>query len=320
MPGKSIEQLKKEMAKEQVQKPSSPSSNSSEDSWSNMINKVKSDVMSSASTASVASKPKTSATVEKKAAPQITKWQEEYQPIFENLAKDNYSWEKVSHIARAVNGRYDKLEPILKRDNNFLKFVETSKAAGEAAKTYYNNQTDENFKKFQSILDESSKYRTLVANKYTENKKDTYEYVFDSENSSFKTVNQFNKDNDSPEPIYGKAITDLNLFAKDVFDDSGELMAEIESINKKVYYTNHQNEKKKLENKSLRLINPVHDSWNNYALNNLELKINPDTKKLAYDLLTSELQFVAKNGTVGDTRRSDQQTANTILQKIKGLS
>jgi hypothetical protein len=315
MPGRPLSELLKE--KEQVQKQNAPSPSSSGDSWSNMINKVKSDVISSASKASVASKPKTSATVEKKAAPQITKWQEEYQPIFENLYKDKYNWESFSHVARAVNGRYDKLEL---NDPNVTKFIQTSKGAGEAAKNYYNNPSKENLSNYESFLEQSKNYRTLLANKYTENKKDTYGYVFDIENSSFKTVNQFNKDNDSPEPIYGKAITDLNLFAKDVFDDSGELMAEIESINKKVYYSNHQNEKKKLENKSLRLINPVHDSWNNYALNNLKKEVSSDTRELASDLLISELRFIAKNGTVGDSRRADQQTANTILQKIKGRS
>ena len=315
MPGRPLSELLKE--KEQVQKQNAPSPSSSGDSWSNMINKVKSDVISSASKASVASKPKTSATVEKKSAPQITKWQDEYQPIFEKMYSDKYNWESFSHVARAVNGRYDKLEL---NDPNVMLFMLTSKSAAQAAKDYYNNPSKENLSNYESFLEQSTNYRTLLANKYTENKKDTYGYVFDIENSSFKTVNQFNKDNDSPEPIYGKAITDLNLFAKDVFDDSGELMAEIESINKKVYYSNHQNEKKKLENKSLRLINPVHDSWNNYALNNLKKEVSSDTRELASDLLISELRFIAKNGTVGDSRRADQQTANTILQKIKGRS
>ena len=311
MPGRPLAELLKE--KQSSQKQNIPSqAPKSEDSWSNMINKVKADVMSSASTTSGVSKPKTATTVEKKPVPQITKWQDEYQPIFEKMYADKYDWAHFSTVARAVNGRYDKIDL---KDQNFKNFVSTSKAVAEAARNYYNDPTENNKKSYEKLYDDSYKYRQALAKKYNSNNKSKFGYVFDRVNGTFKTAKQFDKDNNSPEVDFTFATSTAK-----VFDKNGELITEIENINIPVYYKNHQNEKAALENKSLRLLNPVHQSWNQFALNNLEKDVKHETKDLSFNLLKSELDFIAKTGTVGSTRKEDKEEARLILQKIKGLS
>lgn len=298
-----LEQLKKE----QKQAAALSEKPKATDSWSDIFNRVANQYLP---TANQAEKKQIVSRVP--VAPKITKWQDEYQPTFEKAFGDKYNWESFSNIARAINGRYDNLDI---QDTDFKNFVANSKQAAISLKNYYNNPTANNEKEFQQAYNESLNFRTAVAKKFTASNINKYNYIFDVENSSFKNLNKYNRDNNDPEYDYTKS----NNTAK-VYDKNDELISEIENKNTYVYYSNHEREKAVLQNKSLNLLNPVHQSWNTYALNNLEKGTNADTKKLAYDLIQSELQFISQNGTVGSSRKQDQNDANVMLQKMKGLS
>lgn len=300
-----LEQLRKEKREKEAaalsEKPKAT------DSWSDIFNRVANQYLP---TANQAEKKQIVSRVP--VASKITKWQDEYQPTFEKAFGDKYNWESFSNIARAINGRYDDLDI---KDTDFTNFVANSKQAAISLKNYYNNPTENNKKEFQQAYNESLNFRSAVAKKFTASNINKYNYIFDVENSSFKNLNKYNRDNNDPEYDYTKS----NNTAK-VYDKNDELISEIENKNTYVYYSNHEREKAVLQNKSLNLLNPVHQSWNTYALNNLEKGTNSDTKKLAYDLIQSELQFISKNGTVGSSRKQDQNDANVMLQKMKGLS